>query len=74
MLAGRLREKKGYFYIVLSIRDENGKPKSKWLSTGLKVKGNKKKAEAMLIDARNNYQPETKKVTEEALIKKPKEK
>jgi len=70
MLAGRLREKKGYFYIVLSIRDENGKPKPKWLSTGLKVKGNKKKAEAMLIDARNNYQPESNEVTEEALVEK----
>jgi integrase len=55
MVAGRLQEKKGYFYIVLSFKDESGKHKTKWISTGLPVKGNKKKAEAKLLDARRSF-------------------
>jgi hypothetical protein len=47
--------KKGYFYIVLSYKDLDGKIKIKWLPTGLVVKGNKKKAEIMLMDARKNF-------------------
>ena len=44
MVAGHLQEKKGYFYMVLSYPDAAGKRKTKWLPTGLPVKGNKKKA------------------------------
>ena len=44
MVAGHLQQKKGYWYIVLTYTDENGKPASKWKSTGLKVKGNKRNA------------------------------
>jgi len=55
MVAGRLQEKKGYFYIVLSYKDEKSISKTKWISTGLPVKRNKKKAEAMLLDARKNF-------------------
>lgn len=47
MVAGHLQEKKGYFYMVLSYPDAAGKRKTKWLPTGLPVKGNKKKAEKM---------------------------
>ncbi|WHX28467.1 site-specific integrase [Brevibacillus agri] len=56
MVAGHLQEKKGYFYIVLNYKDECGKRKNKWISTGLSVKGNKKKAEALLIEARKNFE------------------
>ncbi|MBU5445532.1 MULTISPECIES: phage head closure protein [Paenibacillaceae] len=56
MVAGHLQEKKGYFYIVLNYKDEQGKRKNKWISTGLPVKGNKKKAEALLIEARKNFE------------------
>ena len=56
MVAGRLQEKKGHFYIVLSFKDENNKKKTKWISTSLPVKGNKKKAEAMLLEARQNFE------------------
>ena len=49
MVAGHLREKKGYFYMILSYPDAAGKRKTKWLPTGLPVKGNKKKAEKMLM-------------------------
>lgn len=41
--------------MVLSYKDVNGKRKTKWLPTGLLRKGNKKKAEAMLMDARRNF-------------------
>lgn len=56
MVAGHLQEKKGLFYIVLNYKDEEGKRKSKWLATGLPVKGNKKKAESLLMDARRNFE------------------
>ena len=55
MIAGRLQAKKGYWYMVLQIRDEAGKPKSKWIATHLPEKGNKKRAEELLIEARRHY-------------------
>ena len=42
MVAGHLREKSGYYYAVLNYTDSLGKRKTKWISTGLTVKGNKK--------------------------------
>ena len=52
MVAGHLRERGGYYHIVLSYTDENGKRKTPSKATGLPVKGNKKRAEAMLQKAR----------------------
>ncbi len=57
MVAGHLQEKKGFYYIVLTYKDEQDKAKSKWISTKLPVKGNKKKAEAMLLEARKTFEP-----------------
>lgn len=51
MVAGHLREKRGYYHIVLSYTDANGKRHTPSKSTGLPVKGNKKRAEAMLREA-----------------------
>lgn len=62
MVAGHLREKSGYYYAVLNYTDSLGKRKTKWISTGLTVKGNKKRAEAILMDARRNWGPEEPKV------------
>lgn len=62
MVAGHLREKNGYYYAVLNYTDSLGKRKTKWISTGLTVKGNKKRAEAILMDARRNFNPEEPKV------------
>lgn len=45
MVAGRLQEKSGYFYVVLSYKDNNGVRKQPWFRTGLKIRGNKKHAE-----------------------------
>ena len=58
MVAGHLQEKGEYYYIVLSYRDINKKRKTKWISTGLKLKGNKKKAEELLLEVRKNFKPE----------------
>lgn len=55
MVAGHLQEKKGYWYIVLNLHDENGKRKSKWIATHLPVQGNKRKAEEMLLQTRAQY-------------------
>ena len=55
MIAGHLQEKKGYYYAVLSFKGADNKRKTKWISTGLPVKGNKKKAEAFLLEQRQSY-------------------
>lgn len=39
MVAGHLREKRGYYHIVLSYTDENGHRKTPSKTTGLPVKG-----------------------------------
>ena len=58
MLPGHLQEKNGYYYLVLTYPGREGRKKTKWISTGLPVKGNKKRAEALLQSARKTYQPE----------------
>ena len=57
MVSGRLTEKNGYFYIVLSYKGPDGKRVQKWQGTGLPVKGNKKKAEDLLRQARHSFTP-----------------
>jgi hypothetical protein len=56
MVAGHLREKNGYFHIVLEFRDVNGNGQTKNISTGLQVKGNRKKVEAMLMKERTDFE------------------
>lgn len=55
MVAGHLTEKKGYYYAVINFKDNNGKRKTKWFSTGLKVEGNKRNADAFLTDIRCKF-------------------
>lgn len=45
---GSIQTKNGKLYAVLSYKGENGAYKYKWVNTGLPVRGNKKKAEAMI--------------------------
>ncbi len=52
MIAGHLREINGFYYMVFNYKDKNGKRKNPTKATGLPVKGNKKKAEYMLLQAR----------------------
>ena len=55
MVAGRLQEKNGFYYIVLSYTDSAGKRRQPWIATGLTVKGNKKRAEKMLAETRKDF-------------------
>ena len=52
MVTGHLREKNGYYHMVLNYVDEYGKRNTPSKSMGLTVKGNKKRAEKMLSEAR----------------------
>ena len=47
-MTGSLQEKNGRYQMVINTKDANGKRKVKWISTGLPIKGNKRKAEQML--------------------------
>lgn len=58
MVAGHLQEKKGYFYLVLTYTDHEGIRKAKWISTKLPVKGNKKRAQELLREARKSFEPD----------------
>lgn len=68
MVAGHLREKNGYYYIILSYTDLQGRRKTPSKNTGLPVKGNKKRAEAMLLEARINMAEELERLIEAATI------
>ena len=52
MVAGHLREINGFYYMVISYKEKNGKRKNHTKATGLPIKGNKKKAEHMLLQAK----------------------
>lgn len=46
MVTVSLQEKNGVYQAVVNYKDENGKRKQKWFSTKLKIRGNKKQAQA----------------------------
>ena len=54
MVAGHLREQNGIYQMILSYKDKSKKRKTKSISTHLPVKGNKKRAEA-IVKAVTNY-------------------
>ncbi len=68
MVAGHLREINGYFYIVLSYKDATGKRQSPSLATGLKVKGNKRKAEELLLETRKDFEVPTAEVSAKTIL------
>ena len=47
-VTANLQEKNGRFYIVARIPETSGKYKQRWISTGLPVEGNKRKAKQLL--------------------------
>lgn len=53
--SGSIQKKKGYWYCVINAPDEHGKRRQKWISTGLKIEGNKRRAEAILREHLNKY-------------------
>ena len=70
MVAGHLREKRGIYHMVLSYTNENGERVTPTKSTGLPVKGNKKRAEAMLNDWRKSEEIALKKRKANGSLKK----
>lgn len=54
-MTGSLQEKRGIYQIVINVY-ENGKRKPRWISTGLPVKGNKRKAEQLLREKLREYE------------------
>ena len=57
MVAGHLQEKNGIYYVVLTYKTYAGKRKTKWQSTGLPTKGNKRRAEAMMRELQDDFEP-----------------
>ena len=57
MIAGHLQIKNDYYYMVLSYMDSDGKRKQPWIPTGLPAKGNKRRAEKLLLDTRKSFVP-----------------
>ena len=58
MVAGHLREQNGVYQVILNWVDSAGRRRSKSISTGLQIKGNKKRAEAILHKMRAEFNPE----------------
>lgn len=56
MVTGHLRERNGYYHIVLNYQDENGVRHNPSKATGLPVKGNKKQATALLRKAQEELE------------------
>ena len=55
-VSGHLEEKRGTYLVILSWYDQNGKRGRKSISTGLPVKGNKKRAEEILYERRKEQE------------------
>jgi len=47
-ITGSVQPKNNTFFVVLNLKDENGKRKPKWIPTGLPIRGNKTKAKEVL--------------------------
>ena len=67
-MTGSLQIKKEKYYIVLNTYDAAGNRKMKWVSTGLNVKGNKKRAEKMLREQLQKYEAQEKLVKTDMLF------
>ena len=68
MVAGHLQKKNGKYYMVLSYIGGTGRRKTKWLATGLPVKGNKRRAEQMLMEMRKSFVPDETPISGEILF------
>lgn len=55
-MTGSLQIKNDKYYAVLNFQDDNGKRAQKWISLGLELKGNKRRAEAKLNELLVQYQ------------------
>ena len=57
-MTGSLRVKNGIYYAVINYKDNYGKYKQKWITTGLKERGNKKEAQKFLKEQLDKFNPE----------------
>ncbi len=55
-MKGSLRVKDGMYYAVISYKNELGQYKQKWITTGLKERGNKKAAQKILEEEVEKFQ------------------
>ena len=56
LIGGFITPKKGYYYIVLNRKDQNGKRKPLWISTGLSaIEENEAEAESKCLSTRIQY-------------------
>lgn len=56
MVTVSLQEKNGIYQAVLNYKDKDGKRKQKWVSTKLKVRGNKKQALAKAEELKTDFE------------------
>lgn len=68
MVAGHLREQNGKYQMILSWKGNDGKRKTKSVSTGLPVKGNKRRAEEMLKITCREFNPDNSKDNANMLV------
>lgn len=54
-MTGSVQGKNGMYYIVLAFKDKSGKKKTKWVKTGLEIKSNKRKAQALIPETIEKY-------------------
>ena len=60
-VTGSVQTKNGKLYALLNYKDNEGKRRVKWISTGLKEDGNKRKVQRMLPEIIHNFQEEIEK-------------
>ena len=70
MVAGHLRIKRGVYQIVINYVDSDGHKRQKSMSTGLKIKGNKKRAQEMLEEVISELSKNTAKDTPDSITSK----
>ena len=49
-VTGSVQVKKEMFYLVISLKDRDGKRRQKWIATGLPEKGNRREANRLLYE------------------------
>lgn len=57
-MTGSLKIKNGIYYAVINYKDNFGKYKQKWITTGLKERGNKKEAQRFLNEQLELFKPD----------------
>lgn len=55
-MSATIQPKGNKLYVVVDVHDENGKRKQKWISTGLDINGNKRKAEEIRKEIEREYE------------------